>query len=174
MSDTVAVALIAVAGTLGSGALSYVAAKRNTQVQLAAVEMDLRHLQTTHAEEARQERAEVYHDFLTSADAVEELARGIRGPMTVDAFSDAIGGMSRGFNNVILLGDERVIPKAEELMAAIAGFSRTVADMADTDPDLSQREIYGAAMEQSSDDWAAARNQMRRAMREDIKRPNVS
>lgn len=60
MSDTVAVALIAVGGTLFSGGLSYLAARRNTSVQLKGVGAELDRLRATHAMEYRRERQEIY------------------------------------------------------------------------------------------------------------------
>lgn len=77
--DTVAVALIAVTGTLGSGALSYIAARRNTSIQLAGVEGELQKLSESRDERVREERLEVYGAFLNGIEAIEDHTSGASG-----------------------------------------------------------------------------------------------
>ncbi len=169
MTDTVAVAFIAVFGTLGSGALSYFAARRNTQVQLASIEVELKRLDAARIAEARSERSELYHAFLSAAFDLEELARGLRGSVTKEAYLDTITAFGRTYTNVILLGDEQVTPFAAELKAAASSFTEAHEEVLREDESMELLDALRPAFSRVSGDWVGARNKFVAAIRKDIK-----
>jgi hypothetical protein len=169
MSQTVAVALIAVAGTLGSGVLSYVAARRNTQVQLASVNLELHRLRSARAAEVRSERRELYHEFLAAAYDLEEVVRGFGKPSNLEEYANGVTSFGRSYTNVVLLGSEEVVKTAEALNAAVTGFAAAMHTLATNDAEeRSLEKLFEVALGETEEDWMAARNRLVQAIRKDL------
>jgi hypothetical protein len=109
MTDTVAVALIAVSGTIGSGFLSYLAARRSTEVQLRAIGAEMHRLQETHAEEHRRERQAAYFALIAEMEQIRQLAYGLLGPVTIERFRELNSELGKAYTQVLFLGEESVI-----------------------------------------------------------------
>src|SRR3954453_4515505 len=97
MQDTVAVALIAVGGTVSSAVLSYLGTRHTTSIQLSAssesteaqlesVRLEIRKLEEGQAAELRQSRQRLYQDYLAAAYALRDLIVGAY----LDAEDDAL------------------------------------------------------------------------------------
>jgi hypothetical protein len=118
ISETVGIALIAVAGTLGSGGLSYLAARRNTEVQLGGVRAEMERLKATHEEEIRRERQEAYYGFVTASHALKQFVFGMRGAVNEEAYVELGKTFGDEYIRVCFLGSEDVLTAADEMVAA--------------------------------------------------------
>jgi len=168
VSDTVAVALIAVAGTLVSGALSYFAARRNTSVQLAGVEVELQKLAESRDEKAREERLGVYGAFLGGIEAIENHTSGAADEeMKIKTFHAHVSNLETAYNRLLLLGSEEVAELGQPVMEAVAKFARACAE---TPKGASIQEAYRLGKEATHNSWYPARSAIREAMRRDLAR----
>lgn len=124
MSDTVLVALIAVSGTVASGALSYRAAKRSTDVQLVAIEGELQRLQLTQWEEHRRERQEIYEAFITAIEELDIFLQGWGAEPSREAFNQLTHDATFASTRILLLGDEDVVNAMRPVLVALDQFGK--------------------------------------------------
>jgi hypothetical protein len=122
MSDTVLVALIAVSGTLISGAISYQAAKRSTDVQLVAIDGELHRLRVTQGEEHRRERQDIYEAFIAAIEQLDIFLQGWGAEPTREAFNQLTREATFASTRILLLGDEDVVDAMRPVMAALDQF----------------------------------------------------
>ncbi len=178
MADTVLVAFIAVGGTLGSGVLSYLAARGNTRAQLGTIEADMARLKVSHAEEYRQERAAAYETFLASAFDLEDFARGMSGPFDAATFTEGVKPLTNTGQRILILGTEEVQGAIKVLIAAIGDFGQCVLNTLQEEQknptSRSPDEVMEAAREAATKDagqpWWNAKALVIKAMRDDVNR----
>jgi len=170
IDDTVAVALIAVGGTLGSGGLSYLASRANTNAQLAGVRLDILKLQKSQDEEARQERLKGYYEYLTAVESLEHFYRGLGGEATEENYIEAFSQFTTNHNRLLLIATEPVVEAAEVQWDAIRDVVGRIVELHETNPEKAPEENRRIAMSEKGDDWKAAMHDLRSAMREDTKR----
>jgi hypothetical protein len=150
VTDTEVVALIAVAGTLGSGYLSYLAARRSTEVQLAGIETEMQKLQASHDEGDRQNRKTVYLGFL---DAVEQLNRRFTNwteDLNKQIYTADAEAFATAHTRLLLFGAETVV---DQIGAMVMALGRMNARLAETQPTAEQfpeaaRAAYGEVSEE--------------------------
>ena len=167
MSDTVAIALIAVAGTLGSGLLSYLAAQRSSEVQLVGVKAEMERLRESHAEEYRRERQETYHAFIDVLQRVRQLAIGLTGPATDEAYLEIVSQFATAHMNVAFLGEKSVFEPMDQMLEIFQEFTTLVSE--DKDSESLQKKLSGA-FAQMVDRWNEGEGDLRNAMKYDITR----
>ncbi len=165
MSETEVVALIAVGGTLGSGVLSYLAARRSTNVQLKGINAEMQRLRATHAEESRRERQEAYYAFVTAIHAVTQFVFGMRGPVTEDAYVDLVKKFGDGHITIKFLGTDDVIAATNDMVGVFGKFATAAAEAEDSEP---AEERLMAAYRPVSAEWARCEMRLITAMKQDI------
>lgn len=176
MDETVAVALIAVGGTLASGGLSYLASHRNTKVQLAGVELEVKKLRSTQAETARQERKSIYVEYLDRAERVELEVRGwVDSEISRVSLAKSMSEYKHVENKLQLVGTPPVIAAVTEFGNQIAAWFRRVADAIEEvgGHDPSVKLPLGVSMAALFDDdeasnWQRLHQRVLDAMRADI------
>ncbi len=75
MNTAIWTSFIAVAGTLGSGALGYIASREKTKTELTGITVELRKLNQPAKEKQRQARRDLYQRYLGIVAKVEPLLR---------------------------------------------------------------------------------------------------
>lgn len=165
ISQTVAVALIAVAGTLGSGVLSYLAARRSTEVQLRGIAVDMEKLQALHAEEGRRERQEAYYGFITSIEEMMQYVFGLRGTVTEDGYLELVQKFSNEHTRVLFLGSTSVVEVADEMLSVFSAFATAAAEEEETEK---PKDRLRKAFDAISKDWGETKMDLLRVMKEDI------
>ena len=165
ISETEVVALIAVAGTLGSGGLSYLASRRNTEVQLDAIQAEMDRLKTGYREEGRRERQDVYYGFITAIDSIPQYVFGVRGEVTEDGYVELVKAFGDGHTRIMFLGSEAVIRAVEEMVRAFSVFTTAAAEEEDAE---SVKDRLQVAFQASEARWTQAKAQLLEAMKEDI------
>lgn len=152
-------------GTLGSGLMSYLAARRSTDVQLKGVVAEMQRLRATHAEEHRQERQAVYHAFTTLTDEINQFAYGIRGDITEEAYLELVNEFGRAHTNLLLLGTQDVIRETQPMLELVSRFATAAAE-ANTSMPVEQR--IRQAHQTVQGEWGASEGRMIEAMKRDI------
>jgi hypothetical protein len=170
MTDTIAVACIAVAGTLGSGALSYLASRSSTKAQLEGVRVEIFKLQRSHDEEARQEKVTVYYEYLTAAENLERFYRGLRGKVTPEQYKETFNEFTRMYNRLLLIGDEAVVDAAENLQEAVKGVTKRIVEINEEHPAKERWEKYAMAISEKGDAWKDATHKLQEEMRKGTQR----
>jgi hypothetical protein len=170
MRDTIAIALIAVGGTLGSGALSYLASRSNTKAQLEGVRVEILKLQKSQHEEARQEKVTVYFEYLVAAENLERFYRGLLNSVTPETYKEAFNGYTRMHNRLVLIGDEDVVDSAEQLRNVMKDLAGLIVEIGKEHPDKASAERYEMAISQKSSDWHTAVRELQDVMRKGTER----
>jgi hypothetical protein len=171
IDDTVAVALIAVGGTLGSGGLSYPASRANTDAQLEGVRLDILKLRKSQDEEARQERLTAYYEYLTAVQHLEHFYRGLSGEDTEEKYIETFNEFTTKHNLLLLIATEPVVEAAEAQWDAIRGVVGEIVKLHEAEPEKTPEENRHTAINESGASWKAAERDLKAAMREDTKRP---
>jgi hypothetical protein len=166
MTDTVAVALIAVSGTIGSGFLSYLAARRSTEVQLRAIGAEMHRLQETHAEEHRRERQAAYFALIAEMEQIRQLAYGLLGPVTIERFRELNSELGKAYTQVLFLGEESVIDPLEKMAVTFAQLTDLVLE---ADQALPFDKRLQDAFVETLGTWNEREAQLISAMKTDIK-----
>ncbi len=170
IDNTVAVALIAVGGTLGSGGLSYLASRANTDAQLEGVRLDILKLQKSQDEEARQERLTGYYEYLTAVESLEHFYRGLGGEATEENYIETFSRFTTNHNRLLLIATESVVEAAEAQWDAIRDVVGRIVELHESEPESSAEENRRTVMSEMGDAWKAAMHTLRAVMREDTKR----
>jgi len=164
MSDTVAVALIAVGGTLGSGLLSYLAARQSTRVQLKGVETEMDRLRETHAEEHRKERQAAYRETLVQIEKLRQLAHGMFGPPTEESYAETVAEFGSAHTNIAFIGSDEVVHAMNEMVAVVTRFSVVATE--EGSEHLFER--LEGAFQQCVEEWNATELSLIDAMKADV------
>jgi hypothetical protein len=138
MSETVMVALIAVIGTLASGVLSYVAARRSTEVELKAIEAEMQRLRASQTEEHRRERQNIYRDLITAIDTLGMFVEGWGEEQTREAYNALTREYTHAHTSMLLLGDEDVVSALRPVNLALSEFGERF-EQTDPSKPLSER-----------------------------------
>jgi hypothetical protein len=124
MADAAGIAAITAGSTLIasgiSGTLSYLAAKRSTSVQLAAIESEMERLKVTHEEEERRERKGLYVEFLTIVNRNTAALDG-SSPLDKALYEKHAEEFGLAYARMLLFATERVI---EEMGGISTGFDQ--------------------------------------------------
>jgi hypothetical protein len=168
VSDTVAVALIAVGGTLASGGISYLASVRNTNAQLSGVEGEMERLRISHEEESRKERQAAYADFLAAVDNIQQFVVGWSVPHTQEKYTALVNEYIHLHTRVLLLGEEDVIERLAPLVATFDQMGANYNEMTDPSASFAVRldEAYAPVRIEMLENEAKVIN----AMKDDIER----
>jgi hypothetical protein len=174
VSETVAIALIAVAGTIGSGALSgglaFRASRLSTRAELAAVDAELKKLSMTQKEEIRKERKAMFCEFLDASDSLETCLEGGRpSDVTEKSFHEVSTSYRRIRTLTELLADSEVV--------AAVGAQRelllSILYAAEESRDDSLAEALRNASADMMDDMVGARTQVVSAMKAELGQPGL-
>src|SRR6478609_944453 len=168
MSEPLVVALIALAGTLGSGALAYLASRRSTEVQLAAFKVEMERIRRSDVEQGRLERQQIYHDYLAAVAGMEEFMHGFDGPMTQRGFHDKMRAVIREASLVQLHGQQEVRDAGAAVLEVIADFSEACARAIEEEAKRSAPEVMRLAHKQTSHSWSVAHRQLMAAIKADV------
>jgi hypothetical protein len=164
ISETVSVALIAVAGTLGSGALSYLAAGRSTEVQLSGIRAEMERLRATHKEETRRERKEAYYALVTASHALKQFIFGVRGAVTEDSWADLGKTLGDEYIRVCFLGTDDVIAAADEMVEVFG----KIAKAAEAEDEGSLQERLKKAFQERATEWNIAEGRLITTLKTDL------
>ena len=165
ISETEVVALIAVAGTLGSGGLSYLASRRSTAVQLKAIQAEMERLRVGYREEGRRERQDAYYAFITAVEAIPQFVFGVRGEVTEDGYVELVKSFGDEHTRIMFLGSESVLSAVEGVLLVFGAFTTAVAE---NEQDGSVEEVLKKAFTANEDAWSQAKRHLLQAMKEDI------
>jgi hypothetical protein len=167
ISETEVVALIAVVGTLGSGGLSYLASRRNTDVQIDAIQAEMEQLRAGHREEGRRERQDAYYGFITAIDAIPQYVFGVRGEVTEEGYVELIKDFGDEHTRIMFLGSDEVLAAVNPMLGAFSAFTTAAVDVNEAE---TVRERLKEAFDAHADSWTEAKLQLLTAMKEDIDR----
>lgn len=165
MTDTVAVALIAVGGTLTSGGLSYLSARGKTKVELKSISSEMVRFEAERSETGKESRKVLYRELISVVGEFQAHARHLQRDSDIDA---VLIRFYERMSEMQLLGPEPVVAKTEELRGVVIGFIEAQAEMQDQDPEMQAVEVNRAAIASVSDRLKAARVALLTAMREDL------
>jgi hypothetical protein len=165
MSDTATVAAIAGAATLGSGVLSFLAARAGTRAQLVSVNADIQKLQTTRVDQHREEQKHAFYAYLDSLGPLEIMSIG--GEDTEeDEFLRALLSFKRTALKTSLVSDPGVV-------SALDNFTNVMVAVAiQTEEKTETGDSFGDALKRSKEDlsvqWEEARLAVMNSMRDAI------
>jgi hypothetical protein len=172
MSDTVAVAVIAVAGTLGSGALSgglsYLASRSATRVQLAGVNADLEKLWTTRTDELRKERKEAFHEYL---DALDDLESVFYGTTPTKATEQSTLEAAKGFRRIATKTSLVAAPElSEDINSLVTVLTSifSVSQKLEAEEGWPLTKALKAAMKEKGEEWRRVRRQVVASMKKEL------
>jgi hypothetical protein len=178
MQDTVAVALIAVGGTVSSAVLSYLGTRHTTSIQLSAssesteaqlrsVYLEIRKLEESQAAELRQSRQRLYQDYLAAAYALRDLIAGA----SLDTEDDALPRGRKALRDreieIELLASSKVKAHTSLLFDLLIGFIEQADDESTESFDSEEfRGLLVGAFQQTK--WRATRDALIEAMSEEL------
>lgn len=175
MQDTVAIALIAVGGTIGSACLSYLstrrttktqlkAAKDSTSAQLGSLQLEVRKLEAAQDAELRSARQRLYQEYLNAAYALRDFMTGLSSAADGPAFDTAGQAFRQREVEIELLASARVKERTEALYDLLIGVIDEAFESSDGDFD----EQLNAAFTAKEPQWRLMRNALVRAMRSEL------
>lgn len=133
MADAAGIAAITAGSTLIasglSGTFSYLAAKRSTSAQLAAIEGEMDRLNATHEEEERRERKDLYVEFLSVVNRNIAVLSGSK-PLDEEIYEKQAEEFSLIHAKMLLFATQPVIA---ELKPISDGFKKAGVALASSD-----------------------------------------
>jgi phosphoglucomutase len=188
MDSTVAVALIAVGGTVASAGLSYFGSRLTTRAQLEASEkniaaqlrtaeqsaetqlqsilVDVKRLDDTQAQELRSSRQRLYQDYLSAAYALRDFYAGTSPASDADALKSASNEFLRREIEIELLASERVKELAEDLYDLLTGALDKAIESSKFTDSADAVDLLARVYEKKR--WRPARDALVNAMREEL------
>lgn len=170
MADAAGIAAITAGSTLVAsafgGTLSYLAAKRSTGAQLAGVEGEMKRLKITHEEAERQQRQDLYVEFLDVVNRRISVMGGA-GPMDKDVYERQQAEFSHAVAKMLLFATESVV---SELETILRGFNKAAEDLeSDTDESESLAERARRTFEPHERDLSVGLGRLIGAMKFDLR-----
>jgi hypothetical protein len=152
--------------TLGTasitGGLGYLVAKRNGDVALRGIEAENDRLREQHREDHFRNRQGTYHNFL-NVDRALRYRLALSGKhRSAEEIVTLFTKLDETYNGVILFGSPRVIETIEPVLEYYRGIPKRAEELGDTADALSK------AIEQTSEALDRARNDLLKAMRDDV------
>jgi hypothetical protein len=164
VEDTVAVALIAVAGTLASGGLGYLGARARTQVEMRSISATMARFEAERSESDKESRKTLYREFVSVISEFEAQGRHLVPDSDVNA---VLIKFQQKMTDMQLFATWTVVAKAEGVRQIVKRFTEVRLEIGEDD-ELDRVQVHRESMNRIHGELKEARIALLTSMRQDL------